>query len=788
MAALREALADAQQATPAGAAATPRDKSTAEVQALREQVAEQEAEMAALREALADAQPATPAGAAATPRDKSTAEVQALREQVAEQEAEMAALREKLEASRAAHQSAVDEVADAATDHAAEAEVLRELLDAARDSQLCDVSEHGAALAAWEEERDGLMRRCGDAEGRYTAAREERRLELAASDEVTRNLRAAVADAEGRRRAAAMDAATATAQQVVELEAVREALRRTQMELEEVTAALCVTREMVDELRWYDARRSYTAVGREARQTCVHRVLPGAEWAVVANACEAELLWRLRVDCSRACLVNVDDVRDVRVVLGSLHVDMCVEHSADVEGDELKDRVAEYPFLATLSLYDRVVRGGGHTDPALSTAATRAEERVLASETLERVVMELDEAHERLAWRTSAAAVEVACERACVVAAEAEVARSRRECTDRLERLEEIAVLLSEARESERELRDRLFGSEEEMFSLRRRHDDDRSEWESAESALRHALNACLARVAAQDEAMREQVDGVVDLQERVEVLEASLAVKDAAIASAAAEAATLSQEVEEVSTAYAGALERLEECLSMLDGARTNELALSQALHEAQHRCAQLREESAADAEVHREVVTATVAERDGLKAGIDVLREVLPHLLAAAGLQRRVDRRGAGGAEEEEEVVMDGGDALHSDVDLASSLGSEGRVAAEDLRGVLLRHLGRIDQLRRDKESLADELDESDQVRGELLTALEDALSSLEAERRLRMAACAWQLQTCAQLTRELTILRHAEEDEVHNDGTEAEVTSNYDLPSVRSSSPLP
>ncbi|TPP54027.1 hypothetical protein CGC20_16195 [Leishmania donovani] len=800
--ALRQLLAEAQREAQA---AGPRQRdSGAAVQALRDQMAEQEAEVVALRQLLAEAQ--REAQAAGPRQCDSGAAVQALRDQMAEQEAEVVALRQLLaEAQREAQAAgarqrdsgaAVQALRDQMAEQEAEMVALRQLLaEAQREAQTAGARQRGGVIVKVPVGQEEGVRLAGGSavvvqvdggagrrvvidtlregpEGKGDPLRWYRdrgSVEGAAADD-ERGV-SSTGDDEDRKLAGAVDRGRI----LPETEELRSALAECREKLTLLEAELMAAKEAVEELRWYDERRDNCVEGKPLRQTYVRRSMEGEEWALVANACEEELIWRLRVDCSRACHVNVDCVRRVEYVLGSLHAEFCVEHNADVEGSELKDRVAEYPFPATWALFRRIVEGHTVPGPMQWAVPSRAEEKLLAEEALARILAQLEEACARQAFTSDWSEQRTELLRAAKLALAEVVAASRRECTDSLERLEELAALLLEARESERELRDRLFAAEEDMYELRRQHDDDRDGLVSAEAEARRSLDLYAARVAAQDEAMRVQVEQIVDLQEEVQALTSVLSDKNADLANAHAQAAALSRQVDETAAAYADTLEKLEKSVEMLDASRTNELVLSQTLYEAEYRCTQLHKAIEMDAAAHRFELVSATAERDRFKEGMEVFRELLPSLLAAAQPQPRKDSGDAG----------EGVDERSSTSALDAAFSGEGYAVAQGLREVLLHHLGCVEQLRRDKEGLADELDEAEKARGGYMAALEDALRSLVEERELRMRAHESQLQYSEQMMRELTMMRNAEEDEMVDDKADMEVNSNYGLPSTCSSS---
>ncbi|CAJ04672.1 conserved hypothetical protein [Leishmania major strain Friedlin] len=803
MIALRQLLGKAQREAPVDVARPL--ESGAAVQALRDQMAEQEAEVAELRQLLAEAQREAQA-AGARQRD-SGATVQALRDQMAEQEAEVAELRQLL--GKAQREAPVDvarplesgatvqALRDQMAEQEAEVAELRQLLaEAQREAQAAGArqrdgvsviasvgQEEGVRLAAGcvvAGKVDGGAGRgvltdsvCEGSEGKGDSSgwcRDRGLVEVGAAD-YERGLASTGDNGERKLVAGAVD----RGRSVSDTEELRSALAGCREKLTALEVELMAAKEAVEELRWYDERRDNCVEGRPLRQTYVRRSMEGVEWALVASACEEELIWRLRVDCSRACHVNVDCVRRVEYVLGSLHAEFCVEHNVDVEGSELKDRVAEYPFPATWALFRRIVEGRTVSGPMQWSVPSRAEEKLLAEEALARIFAQLEEACARQAFTSDWSEQRTELLHAAKLALAEVVAASRRECTDSLERLEELAALLLEARESERELRDRLFAAEEDMYEVRRQHDDDLDGLVGAEAEARRSLDLYAARVAAQDEAMRVQVEQIVDLQEEVQALASALSDKNADLTNAHAQAAALSRQVDETAAAYADTLEKLEKSVEMLDASRTNELVLSQTLYEAEYRCTQLRNAIEMDAAAHRAELVSATAERDRFKEGMEVFREVLPSLLAAAQPQPRKDN-GDAGAGVEERISTSALDAAFSE---------EGYAVAQGLREVLLRHLGCVEQLRRDKEGLADELDEAEKARGGYMAVLEDALRSLVEERELRMRAHESQLQFSEQMMRELTMMRNAEEDEMVDDKADMEVNSNYGLLSTCSSS---
>ncbi|XP_010699122.1 hypothetical protein LPMP_221210, partial [Leishmania panamensis] len=721
------------------------------------------------REALAEARRGSTAAGATL---RNGADVQALRDEVAEQESEMSALRVALAEARRGSTAAGATLLDGGADVQAHCGRVAEHMSA-RCSSVALVDVDADVVAASVVDQVDLaddLDMCGDVEVFYEH-------QLRGSLVVCKLVDGCRRDGCGGDRMGGLgEGFEDGGGSVRETEVLRSALTECKAKIAALQVEVRTAREAVEELRWYDERRDNCVEGKPLCQTHVECFLEGSEWSWVVSLCEEELKWRLRVDCSRACHVNVDCVRLVGYVLGSLRAEFCVEHNTDVDGSELKDRVAEYPFPSAWALFRRLVGEQKASEPLLSEVHHRAAQKLFSEEALGRVVAQLEEAYARQAFTSERSEQKSELLRAAASALAKEVVSSRWECTDRLERLEELAVLLLEARESERELRDRLFAAEESIHELHRRHDDDRDGLVSAEAEKRRSLDACVARVASQDETIRVQAEQIVGLQELVQALSSALSEKNADLISAHAQAVALSREVDEKAAAYTDTLEKLEKCVEMLELSRTNELVLSQTLYEAEHQCTQLRGTIEIDAASHQAELVSATAERDRLKEGMEVLRELLPLLLGAAEAHRQEDSGDAGAGVDEGTIT--------SALDASFSL--EGYVAAQELREVLLCHLSCVEQLRRDKEVLADELVEAEKARGDYAGSLEEALQSLMEERELRMRTYESQLQFSEQMMRELAMMRNAEEDEMVDEKADMEVNSSYELPSIRSSSP--
>ncbi|KPI82794.1 hypothetical protein ABL78_8194 [Leptomonas seymouri] len=551
-----------------------------------------------------------------------------------------------------------------------------------------------------------------------------------------------------------------------ERDVLRAELEKRTLAAEELGQEVVGLREAVDVLQWYDERRDYSAKEKPMTVSYLHRIFEGNGWRRVAQDYEEELRWMLRIDCSRACHVSVEHISRTDFVLGSLHVDFCVEHNADVAKSELRDRVAEYPFTSTWGLYYRVLNDHGYVESWFALSSRRIAERLFLEEAAARTEVQLSELGARQEWMRvlNNGTADLLRDHADGLMSKLELAG--KECTDNLERLEECAALLEEARESERELRNSLFAASEEIFVLHRKHDEEKRQWEEHEEGCRRALSESVARVAEQDVAIQRQADEVVLLQSELLEITKMLAQKEETMHHLRGREADLLQKLEDGAVEYAEAVKRLDESADALEVLRRKCAALSEKVAGLEVRNDELRCNNEALTDAHRAEMEAATAETEKLKEGVHVMRAFLPQLIAAASGERAKD----GGAEPhvaEEEYA-------------ASPLSDQ--LDANELREAFLRLLSQIEQLRCDKVNLSDDLDAAEKLRNDYLLLLEGEQHQLATERALRMRTHEQHVQFTQQLLKQITIMRNSEED-VLDDGYDCEVTSNYEPSSLHS-----
>ncbi|KAG5505489.1 hypothetical protein GH5_03518 [Leishmania sp. Ghana 2012 LV757] len=130
--------------------------------------------------------------------------------------------------------------------------------------------------------------------------------------------------------------------------------------------------EQICELRFYDERTRKSVNG--VAVATVHSVqLPGDDWGVVLQE-HPEALEALVVDVSHACHVSRKDVEYVSFASGTLQATVRVRHDADVTESEMNRRLQEYDYPLTMELY--ALRQGPKrgADAALATVAQRERE------------------------------------------------------------------------------------------------------------------------------------------------------------------------------------------------------------------------------------------------------------------------------------------------------------------------------------------------------------------------------------------------------------------------------
>jgi chromosome segregation ATPase len=563
----------------------------------------------------------------------------------------------------------------------------------------------------------------------------------------------------------------AEAQRVAEQEALQAELQRRSQDADKLRQEVSAAREELEELRWYDERRDNCAAEKPVKESYLHRIFDGDGWGRVMQDCEEELRWMLHIDCSRACHVNLEHIARIDFVLGSLHVDFCVQHNTDVAKSELRDRLAEYPFPATWGLYRRVQNAQGSVDSLFIPSNGRLVEKLLLEQAAARAELQVSELEMRQEWMRELGNKTAELFRNQVAELMMELEESVKECTDNLEKLEECAALLGEARESERELRDRLFAAAEETFELHRKYDEEKRQREEREEQNRRAISEFAARAAECDGTIRHQANEIVELQGDLHDLTDTLGQKNEEIEHLRERESDLLRKLEDSAAEYVRVVKRLDRCGGDLAEAQRAHDTLITQLAELQARTEELEEASATQTANHRKEMKAAEAEKVKWKEGTDVVRELVPQLIAAASGEPAKDYAAAAmdSADESDEAFLAGG-----------------QLNVQELRDALLQHLSQVEQLHRDKASLSDDLDAAEKLRNECLTSLENTLRTLAEEQALRMHVQEEHVQFAQQLMRQMAIMCNSEEEDVVDESHNGDIASNFDPASLRSATP--
>ncbi|KPA85780.1 hypothetical protein ABB37_00132 [Leptomonas pyrrhocoris] len=738
------------------------------VQAVQREIASRDEAVTALQEALVLARtaPRSPDTVAAAPVPTREALLTDLRKELGAAEHLQA---RKLRKAIADIEALLDEegsvASSAESSHAAaglreelakqqgEVERLQQELQRARAAHQAETEERGAMVELYAVEVKAMQDQLSQAQ----AAEDEARLKYLLQEHEWKQAARQQLDEEHARLGA-------------EPEALKEELATLTREAEAMRQEVAGLRDTVDEVQWYDERRDNCVPDKPMTESYFHRVFEGDEWRRVVEDYEEELRWMLHIDCGRACHVNLEHVTRVDFVLDSLHVDFCVQHNTDVAKSELRNRLVEYPFPATWGLYHRVVEADGPGGSLFGPSLSRAAEKLVLEEEVARAQMQGLELEARQEMTREQGTDSAHLYQVYFDDLMAELDLAGQERTDNLEHLEECAALLEEARESEQELRNRLFTAEEEMFEVHRKHDEEKRLGEEREESGRRAISESVVRLAEQDAAMQRQAEEIVGLQSEVCNMTETAKQKEDAMQQMRDREADLLRKLEDSAVQYAEAVKRLDKGEKDAEASRETHAALSVAFADLQAHNDELQHANEAQAEAHRVEMEAALAMEQKLKEATDVVCEFLPQLIAAASGTRTKDN-----AVEEDGTTTE-----------ESAFMPKGQLDANELREALLHHLGQIEQLRRDKNSLSDDLDAAEKLRNEYMASLENSMRALADERASRMRAHEQQVQLSQQLLKQITIMRNAEDDDAVDEGHDDDVASNYEPSSLCSVTP--
>ncbi|KAG5479663.1 hypothetical protein CUR178_03426 [Leishmania enriettii] len=131
--------------------------------------------------------------------------------------------------------------------------------------------------------------------------------------------------------------------------------------------------QQVSELRFYDERTKKS--GHGVAVATVHAVqLSGDDWGVVLQEHPEALREAFVVDVSHACHVSRQDVEHVSFASGTLQATVRVRHDADVTEGEMNRRLQEYDYPLTMELYGLRLGPKRGADAALATVAQQERE------------------------------------------------------------------------------------------------------------------------------------------------------------------------------------------------------------------------------------------------------------------------------------------------------------------------------------------------------------------------------------------------------------------------------
>ncbi|KEG07443.1 hypothetical protein DQ04_09781000 [Trypanosoma grayi] len=436
---------------------------------------------------------------------------------------------------------------------------------------------------------------------------------------------------------------------------------------------------------------------------------------------------------------------------------MDVTHPASVPEEEISRRLEEYPFREARRLLESCRSSDEGIDLLVEAVDWIRRARSAGSDPI--LIAEMEEFFERLILDSVSmiSLLHIAVDGLKV----AKQLHGRRELdlldeleerateyTDMLEKMEEMVVLLEEARQAEVSARNRLFAQEEALMELQRCRDEEQRE----RDGLRHVQRNLAAAAAQQNRDDAEEEAALLgeepqleELQQRLRGLEEennalkeemtrrSVSHKEA-MESLNNKIAALMVELEVKGLEYTDTLGKLEEFVGLLEGARQAEKA---ALLTLERREQELFDLQAAHDEEMQELESAMRQ----LESAVETMQDDRHQPTVAPSSITAVE-------------TVEAGDP-HDD---------------NNSTEVLYSMRQQLERLKREKEALVVELEVKGRQHDDAMDVLNRNIGDLMGELDSRIRGCQVSATSAKELLREISLLRTAEE-EAEEDSEEGE-----------------
>ncbi|SCU66811.1 uncharacterized protein TEOVI_000744700 [Trypanosoma equiperdum] len=479
-----------------------------------------------------------------------------------------------------------------------------------------------------------------------------------------------------------------------------------------------------------------------------------------------ELRCAVVVDAANACRVYRDCVSNVTFTPSGRVVEFDVTHPSSIHPSEIAQRLQHYPFRETQRLLlgssiETNDAGGGNL--TMSSFLRRAcgvmvdEQGVFVDEVLSRLVIERSSLsslqcllvvgflnRDRIRAKREGDLLDELEERAT-------------EHTEMLENMEEMVVLLDEARQAECTVRSELFAREEELLELRCTQDRDKKFRDEMLLSLFNMLEkARSSHVEVARGKVEELMSGVYlvgELEQEVKKLsEENAALREELeqreithkedLDALNRKIAALLLELDEKGFEYTDTIGKLDEFVNVLEGARAAEKAALMALEAREQELFDLQD--AKDDEM-REVE----AVMQQLEARIEELQGGMPVPLPWTS----------------SEHLGETGNSTTSAVTVPSA--SNLAVGGTDIISSM-RH--QLERLKREKEALMVELQSKGRQHDDVVDELNRNIGGLMTDLDSRIRGCQVSATSAKELLREISLLRSVEEGEDDEDEGDA------------------
>ncbi|ORC87994.1 uncharacterized protein TM35_000192380, partial [Trypanosoma theileri] len=531
-------------------------------------------------------------------------------------------------------------------------------------------------------------------------------------------------------------------------------------EVEKLNKELAELQAENEKLRAHDDRWVPEASRSSGRRTTSHhrKEFDGEGWDQVLESQPEELTRAFVSDVADACRVDPDDVKKVVFSPDGKTVEFDVNHDEGVSAEEVDRLLQRGLFRRSKELLE----GKGPFDNNyLSYEASDLMRQVnalggigmlnvITEEFLDRIVLERAELSALLL-----VAVEgfdhlngLHLDREAELLEELE--EQATEHTDMLEKMEEMVVLLEEARQTECSVRNDLFAREEELLELQRFRDEERRE---RDSMLQAQHNLLMISRNSHEELTKEKLQELTDECLRVEELEqqvgqlqqenASLKEEMARRAVSHKEAldilnskiAGLMVELEVKGMEYTDTLGKLEEFVVLLEAARAAEKS---ALLTLEQREQELFDLQAAHNEETRELEC--------------IIRQLEARLGALQETQRELSEQQQ---QHQQEQRQHEGESVSVDPQSSGNVGAERDDVVRAMRQ-------QLERLKREKEALTMELEVKGRQHDDAMDVLNRNIGDLMSELDSRIRGFQVSATSAKEMLREIALLRSAEEEE--------------------------